>query len=136
MNQLQNFANDCVNQYAHYDGCDELYSLDVSELPDFVKHEFAALIIGHDEAYGIEATGPDNKHWDNKMLPALTRYLANSTDKDEAIEFNNTWRDCVADYMTSYMQRLIDDALYEFNDDHGYIRPASYHYGVPAHGPI
>lgn len=136
MTTLKGFAQDCVNQYAHYDNCDEFYSLEVSDLPDFVKHEFAALIMGDNEAWAAEATGPDNKYWDKKMLPALTRFLSNSTNKDEAIEFNNVWRDCVADYMTNHMQKLLDDALYNFNDEHGCIHEPSYYYGVPAHGPI
>lgn len=136
MNQLKSFARECVDHYATYRKCDEFYSLDVSALPDFVQHEFAALIIGSDEAYAIEASGPDNPHWDNKMLPTLTKYLANSTDKDCAIEFNNVWRNCIADYMTSKMQHLINDALSDFNSDNGYTRTPSYYYGVPSHGPI
>lgn len=136
MNQLTRFAQECVSNYATYDVCDGFYNLYAFNLPDFVQHEFAALIMGDDEAYASEATGPDNKHWDNKMLPALTKYLANSTDRDAQIEFNNIWRDCVTDYMTAHMQEFIDDALFEFNDDLGYIRTPSYHYGVPAHGAI
>ncbi len=136
MNQLNSFAYECVDHYGRFDKLDDFYSLSVSDLPDFVKHEFAALIIRSDEAYACEATGPDNKHWDNKMLPALTSYLANSTDKDEAIEFTSTWRDCVADYLTDKMQELIDDALNDFNSDNGYNHEPSYYYGVPAHGPI
>lgn len=136
MKKLNSFAYECVDHYGRFDKLDEFYSLSVSDLPDFVKHEFAALIIGSDEAYASEASGPDNKHWDKKMLPALTRYLANPTDKDCAIEFNNVWRDCVADYMTGTMQELIDNALSDFNSDNGYSHPPSYYYGVPSHGPI
>jgi hypothetical protein len=133
---LNRFAKECVEHYATFTKCDQFYSLDVSQLPDFVKHEFAALIMGSNEAYACEATGPDNKHWDSKMLPALTRYLANSTDKDNAIEFNNVWRDCVADYMTATMQALINNVLNDFNSDNGYTHSPSYYYGVPTHGPI
>lgn len=134
--QLRSFASECVDHYATYDGCDDCYNLDVSDLPDFVQHEFAALIIGSNEAYASEATGPDNKLWDSKMLPALVRYLANSTDKDEGIEFKNIWRDCVTDYLKSSMQELIEDALSDFNSDHGYSHDMSWHTGIPAHGPI
>lgn len=133
---LRCFATECVDHYAIYDKCDDFYTLDVSELPDFVQHEFAALIISSDEGYASEASGPDNKHWDSKMLPALTRYLANSTDKDEAIEFNRIWRDCISDYMTGYMQKLIDDALDDYNSDHGCSHSMSWHTGIPAHDPI
>lgn len=136
MSQLRSFAQECVDMYAKYDKCDDFYSLDVYDLPDFVQHEFAALIMTDNEEYASEATGPDNKHWESKMQPALIRYLQNSTDKDEAIEFNNVWRDCVTDYMKNRMQELLDDALVEYNFDHGFARPASYYYGVPAYGPI
>ncbi len=111
--QLHNFAIECVSHYAKYDPLDEFYSLDIHDLPDFVQHEFAAIIMTDDNAWACEATGPDNKHWESKMLPALTRYLKNSTDKDEAIEFNNVWRECVADYMSRRMQELIDDSIPE-----------------------
>jgi hypothetical protein len=132
--ELRSFAQECVEHYAKFDG--GCYALDVHELPDFVQHEFAALIISHDEALGSEATGPDNKHWDKKMLPALTKYLKNSTDKDEAIEFNNVWRDCVTDYMASQMQEMLDDCMDDFNSDHGYSFDSMREYGIPAHGPI
>lgn len=111
--QLQSFARQCVSHYAKYDKRDEFYRLNVQELPDFIQHEFAAMIMSDDNAWAIEATGPDNKHWKTKMLPALNKYLKNSTDKDEAMEFNAVWRDCVADYMNRRMQELIDDSIPE-----------------------
>jgi type IV secretory pathway VirB4 component len=111
MDQLRSFAEECVSNYAKYDKSDNSYSLELEELPDFVKHEFASIIMSDDNAWASEATGPDNKNWEKKMLPALTRYLKNSTDRDEAIEFNNTWRDCVSSYMNDKMQELINDSL-------------------------
>ena len=107
-NQLQSFAKECVSHYAKFDQMNGFYSLSIDELPDFVQHEFAAMIMSDDNAWATEATGPDNKHWESKMLPALTRYLRNSTNQDEAIEFNNIWRDCVTDYMNHKMQELLD----------------------------
>lgn len=110
-NPILDFAMTCADQYGTYDVYGEFYRLDVCDLPDFVRHEFASLIIANDESYGIEATGADNRNWDAKMLPALTRYLANSTNADEAIEFNNTWRDCVTDHLTNRMQEVLDNLL-------------------------
>lgn len=133
MNQLQCFAQECVDHYATYDKCDDFYSLDVNDLPEIVQHEFAACIIMDEESYAAEATGPDNKHWTNKMQPALIRYLKNSTDRDEEIEFNCIWRDCITDYMKNYMQDLIEKSLVEYNFDHGFARPVSYYYGVTEH---
>ena len=110
-NQVRSFARECASHYAKYDRYNGFYSLDAYDLPDFVQNEFAAIIMSDDNAWASEANGPDNKHWHTKMLPALTRYLKNSTDKDEAIEFNSVWRECVTDYMKDKMQELIDDSI-------------------------
>lgn len=136
MNQLRRFAMECVNCYAKYDACDDFYSLDVYDLPDFMRHEFASYIMADDQSYASEATGPDNKHWHTKMQPALICYLKNSTDRDESIEFNRIWRECITDYMTDRMQELLDDYLMEYNFDHGFARPDHHYYGVPAHGSL
>jgi hypothetical protein len=109
--QLRSFTKECVKHYAKYDKMDGFYSLNINDLPDFLQHEFASIIMSDDNELASEATGPDNKHWETRMLPALTRYLKNSTDRDEAIEFENTWRDCVSDYMSERMQTLVDDLI-------------------------
>jgi hypothetical protein len=111
MNQVRSFAKECVSHYAKFDKLDGFYSLNAHELPDFIQNEFAAIIMCDDNAWAIEATGPDNPHWETKMFPALMRYLKNSTDKDEAIEFNNVWRECVTDYMNHKMQELLNDSI-------------------------
>ncbi len=127
--QLKNYVRDCVSNYAKFDG--EQYSLSLSDIPDFVQHEFAAHIMGEDEAYASEATSPDNKLWDSKMFPALQSYLKNSTDKDEAFEFNRIWRDCVTSYCHSRMEELIEDALQDYNQDEGYtVKDWNNYYGV------
>ncbi len=113
MNQLQSYTRECVSHYAKCNQIDGFYSLDIKELPCFVRHEFAAIIMSDNNYLACEATGPDNKHWETKMLPALTRYLKNSTDQDEAIEFNNIWRECVTDYMSNRMQTLVDNSIPE-----------------------
>jgi hypothetical protein len=129
--EIRSFANDCVSHYASFNNYDGFYSLSVHDLPDFVQNEFAAMLMNDDNAVAVEATGPDNKHWESKMFPALTRYLKNSTDKDEAIEFNNVWRDCVTSYCESTMQEIIDDALQEYNGDTGHtVKDWNSYYGV------
>jgi hypothetical protein len=128
---VKSFARECVSHYATPDKSDNLYTLTVQDLPDFIQNEFAAIIMSNDNAYACEATGPDNQHWESRMLPALTRYLKNSTDKDEASEFNKVWRDCVTSYCESTMQSLIDEALQDYNDDGGYaVKDWNSYYGV------
>lgn len=126
---LRNFALSCIRHYSKYD--DDQYCLDVSDLPDFVQHEFAALIMSSDSACASEATGPDNKLWQSKMLPALITYLNNSTCQDEAIEFRDTWRDCVTHYMTNRMQEFINDELAQYNKEESFSK--SYRGSMYAH---
>jgi hypothetical protein len=131
LKQLQNFISDCVSNYATYNKLDDFYSLNISNLPDFVQDEFAALIMAENESLASEATGPDNKNWEKKMLPALLRYLKNSTDKDESIEFTNTWRTCVTSYFLDRMQELIDSELGNFNHENFYCKSEEKMYGIP-----
>lgn len=108
-NQLYSFAKDCVSLYAIHN------QLNVLDLPDTVKNRFTSIIMEEDSARASESTGPDNPDWNNKMLPALTKYLKNPSNKDETVEFNNIWKECTTKYMQPYMQELIDKALYEFD---------------------
>jgi hypothetical protein len=131
MNQLKIFVRECVSHYATCNEKDGFYSLDIYDLPDFVQHEFAAIIMTDDNAWATEATGPDNKQWESKMLPALTRYLKDTTHKDEEIEFNHIWRECVTSYCHEKMQSLLDDGLQEYNSKTSrIIKDHSQYYGV------
>lgn len=136
MKQAANFADECVSYYATYDNSDDFYSLEVDDLPDFVQQEFAALIMADESSYATEATGPDNEHWSDEMLPALLTHLKDSTDKEKAIEFTKVWRDCVTAYCKNKMQGLIDDALIDYNSDFGYTRSSNHNYGVPLNEPF
>lgn len=118
VNDVHNFAYDCVVGHATYDNLDEFYSLDVTDLPDFVRHEFAAMIMASDDNYANEACGADNALWSDKMMPALVRYLKNSTNKDAEIEFSNTWRESTSKYLEGVMQEFIDEALTEYNSEY------------------
>lgn len=114
--ELRSFARSCVYHYAKfYDG---QYSLNVSDLDDFICEEFAALIMQNDDARANEATGSDNPLYKEKMLPALLRLLKNSSDSDEKIEFINAWCQGVSDYQKVYMQELIDNAIIDYNADY------------------
>lgn len=111
---LYNFAKECVIFYSTYNNLDNSYYITLKDIPDFVRHEFASLIIAYDEDFAREACSPDNELWETKMLPALLKYLKNTTDKDQEIEFTNIWRDCIASYCEFKMQELIDEALCDY----------------------
>lgn len=128
---LRNFASYLVGMYAKMKHGQ--YDLFLKDIPDIERHEFAALIMLEDLSKASEATSADNMHWENKMLPALLNYLKNSTDPDEAIEFRNTWKECVTSYFDDEMQEYINDALHEYNSEHGLIESANKSYGVSQH---
>ena len=131
---LRNFAIGCIHDYSTFDG--DRYDLIVSNLPDIIQHEFAAMIMIVEPCYASEANGPDNRHWEIKMLPSLIRYLQDSTNLDESIEFKNTWKECVSSYMRSYMQELIDDELCYYNADKLPVERREVTNGVSNHARI
>lgn len=114
-------ARDIVYHYAKFDRCIKQYTIHYDDLNDFDQHKLAALIIGTDDSYASEATGPDNPAYDNKMLPALIRFLKNSTDRDEEIEFVKEWQDGITAYTKNRACELLDDACLDYNGDQGLL---------------
>lgn len=108
-NQIQSFTKSLVFHYASYSQTDNCYNLSVSDLPDFEIHKFAAILMMDDESYASESTGSDNDQFKKTLLPSLIRYMKDTTDRDEEIEFVKEWRDGVAKYFSPKMQELIDD---------------------------
>lgn len=128
-NPLKAFAHDCVVDYAKYSSED--YDLSVNDLPDFVQSEFAALIMIQEPDRANESTGADNQSYEKQMLPTLIKFLQDTTDRDEQIEFVNAWKESVTSYHKRYMQELIDEALEDYNQEHGYvIKDHHDYYGV------
>jgi hypothetical protein len=132
---LKQFVSSCVHYYSTSNSLDDFYSLEVSDLPDFVREEFAALIISDNPSLASEATGADNPLWENKMFPALTNYLKRSYSEDAEEDFKTIWRESVTSYFYSMMQELLDNALELYNQDYGHTSCAQ-SYGVSAHGAL
>lgn len=116
-------AQDFVSHYAKFDRSIRQYTIHYDDLNDFDQHKLAALIMVSDDLYAAEATGPDNPAFDKKMLPALTRFLKNSTDRDEEIEFVKEWRDGVTSYFRNCMEELLQDACLQYNGDRDLLYP-------------
>lgn len=120
MLDIQGYAHRIVCDHAAYNDDIGQYDLTVSDLPDFIRHEFAAKIMSAESDYANEATGADNIAYEKTMLPALLKFLQNTTDRDLEIEFTNAWRDGITSYVTEKMQELIDDALVDYNHSVGF----------------
>lgn len=118
-NSISSYTKDLVFHYSKYSRLDGCYTLSVSDLPDFEIHKFAALLMTDDESYASESTGADNDDYKKNLLPSLIRYMKDTTDRDEEIEFVKAWRDGVANYFSKKMQELIDEKCNDkLHDEH------------------
>lgn len=111
--EAKQFANSLVHNYAKFDRSEKTYELNIHEIPDFQLEAFASHLIQDDEL-GSDATGANNAQFDKHMMPALRRLLADSTDKDNQIEFVKAWKNGVINYCEDKMVELIEDALQEY----------------------
>jgi hypothetical protein len=123
MNKLSDFAHECVIQYSKYDHIDRYKKLNINDLPDFVQEEFASLILSSNYSLSVEATGPDNDLFDQDMLPCLIKLLKNPIDKDNEIDFIQSWKNGIVSYTKIRMQELIDSEIFDYNDSIGLINP-------------
>lgn len=110
---LRGFAHNLVVHYAKFDKLSQCYTLSIDDIEDFDLHEFASIFMQSNDDCASEATGYDNPAYEKTMLPALLKYLQNTTNKDNEIEFNNAWRDGIASYFKSSMQELLDECCSE-----------------------
>lgn len=118
---IRSFARDLVYHYSKLDKVSGCYTLTQSDIPEFDLYELSALIIKQDKDYALEATSVDNPEYLKSMLPALTKYLSNSTDKAIQYDFNQTWVKGIYSYLKRAIGNLLSDMLDEYNDDKGYV---------------
>jgi hypothetical protein len=118
--EVRSFAYSLAAHYSKFDQLSACYTLHIDDISDFDIHELSAMLLVEDESYASEATGPDNNSYTNKMLPALINLLKYSTDRDYEIEFVSEWKKGIISYQKETLQKLISDALDEYNEDEGY----------------
>jgi len=111
------FANLIVFNYAEFDRIDKRFDLDINDVPDFDLHKLAALIMSEDTSYANEATGCDNPAYEKSMLPALHKFMMNSADRDNEIEFLKAWEEGITSYFMPEMGSILEEALIEYNHD-------------------
>lgn len=114
-----NFAAQLVNTYAKLDRVAGQYDLTMSDIPAFDLHKLSSLILLDDPMRASEATGPDNDHYENYMLPALTLHLSDITNLDKRQDFLTAWADGVLAYNYRAIESMLEDHLTDFNDEHG-----------------
>lgn len=123
------YVNNLVLNHAKRDYYSEQYELSVDDLSDFELNELSALIIKDIPYLSCEATSPDNKAYDEYMLPALLTYMSDITNKDNEIEFNQAWKRGITEYVSYFIKELLIVKLEDYNsfnrEDH---RNSAYRY--------
>lgn len=128
LNTLDNFSDKkakeyvsvLVFQYSKYCSDTKSFQLNIEDVPDFDQNKLASLIGMSDDASSSEATGPDNGLFANKMLPSLLNFLKDPLDSEARNDFTKEWRDGFTEYLKPSMQKLINEALEDFNDSQSY----------------
>lgn len=119
---IRNLADDIVSHYSTFDKFDNMYYLSIDNIPDFDLHELSSFLMLENTDLASEATGYDNPAYLEKMLPAQIKYLSNSTNKDEEIEFIRCWKEGVTDYLKDLMNELLQDAVERMNKEFNHSR--------------
>lgn len=110
----ESFAYYLASEYSKYvkdDYPKGRYELDICDIPDNERREFAALIMASDDSLASEATGPDNSLFDKKMLPSLVAYMKNPSDMDSMARLAEDWANGTSSYLRTKMQDMIDSEL-------------------------
>lgn len=113
------FANHLIMEYSvvNYDDRPRgRYELDIDNVPQDERREFASLILASDDSLASEATGPDNGLFQKQMLPSLLSYMKNPTDLDSMSRLAEDWADGTSNYLKTRMQELIDCELEIVNE--------------------
>lgn len=111
--KIKQFLSSLVGNYAKYSKLDGCYLVDLISLPESELEEFSSLLIQSDPSLACEATGLDNPDYEESMLPALSLYLQNPTNKDNEIEYLNSWRKGIANY---FKKRFVEGIFNELDD--------------------
>lgn len=119
-------VKDISTHYAKFNSLNDQYEIDIEDVSDFDLHELAAQIMKEDCCLASEANGPDNPAFETKMLPALIKFMKDSTSKDESIEFIKEWKEGVTSYFMMIMRGLINDSLENINNDPEYVGHKKY----------
>lgn len=108
-------AEAIVSHYGKFDPHNKVQMLDIDDVSDFDLHELVAQMMHEDATIACEATGSDNPAYKTRMLPAMIRFMANSSSKDERIEFVHEWREGLAAYFRESISDLLNDCLHRRN---------------------
>lgn len=120
--EVSHFADMLVYHYAKFDSLNQRYDLNLEDLPDFDQHKFCSHVLLKNKELANEATGCDNPTYDTKMLPALIRYMSNTTDKDKQADFNQAWKDGLLYYVKEILKKIIKKRVEIYNQDQGYTQ--------------
>ena len=120
MTTIARFIRELVRNYATYDKVDGFFDLTLSDLPDFIAHEFSSILMSNDPAIANESICMDNPYYENLMQPALIKYLSDTTNRNNEIAFNDAWKLGLVKYHSQWLEKFINDELVDYNSDYKY----------------
>lgn len=103
------FARSLVDYYSKFNNYSKYYTISLDDISDFDLHELAQHIMSDDESLALEATSQDNPAYETTMLPALLKFMSNTTDMVLEKEFTIAWRNGVSSYFHDQIKEILDE---------------------------
>ena len=111
------FVDNLIENFAKYDTLCGFYNLDIDSIPEIELEVLASKLMLDDYDKAADSTGPDNNSYDRHMLPSLIKLLVNSLDKDNKIEFINSWKNGVINHYQDTIKELLEERLEIYNEE-------------------
>lgn len=114
--EVLSFANYLASEYKLYDkdlGYYEIYS---KNIPDVLLDELYSLIIKEEPEWAHDAIF-EHEQYEKSFLPALIKYLSNSTDKSNVHDFLETMKSNIRFYMDDLVNEILQQSLQDIMED-------------------
>jgi hypothetical protein len=113
-NDTRHHAKDIIHNYAEFDDISECYDLRLRDVPEYEIEKLSCLIYLDSPELAAEACGPDNDEFEKSMLPALIRFLDDTSNKDKQEDYLNAWKAGLTAYTKKIALNLLSDELESF----------------------
>lgn len=114
VNQL---AYNIIAEYSVYDELSELYYFHTSDAPDALLDKLVCRIMIENNELANEAISVDNDCYLTEMLPALQRYLNDTTNLGNQMDYLTIWNHGIRQYFMPTMKQLFADQMDEYTCD-------------------
>lgn len=103
-----------IRDYARYDRVEDEYVVCIDDIPEQDFQVLASNRMLDDPETGAEATGPDNRLYDEMAL-SLVKYLMDTKNKTYELDFLETWKKGITSYHKPSIIDLLEERLELYN---------------------